>query len=424
MHQRIERCRICGKYEFDEVINLGQQALTGIFPKKDDSEVDQGPLELVKCRESTGGCGLVQLRHSFNPSDMYGETYGYRSGLNKSMVKHLQKRAADASRRVDLSHGDLVLDIGSNDATTLRSYGDQGYHLIGVDPSAAKFRHFYPTWIEHIDDFFSANLVLDHIGKHRAKIVTSIAMFYDLEDPAGFMRQIRDVLADDGIWVFEQSYLPLMIERDAYDTICHEHISYYALKQIDWMARRAGLKILDIEINDINGGSFCVTASREESDHQPNQWLIDTFLSREEELGYSGRAVYVQFRERVYEHRDKLTNLVRTLNSENQQVFGYGASTKGNVLLQFCEFDSKDIAMIAEVNEEKFGCVTPGTKIPIASEAEVRSKRPDYMLVLPWHFRNTILEREQSYLAGGGSLLFPLPKVETANGRSVVHYAA
>ena len=424
MYQRIEKCRICGGQEFDEILNLGQQALTGVFPSKDDPEVSQGPLELVRCKESQNGCGLVQLRHSYNPTDMYGETYGYRSGLNNSMVQHLHHRVAEVRRKVNLSHGDLILDIGSNDATTLKAYGNKGYRLIGIDPSASKFQRFYPTWIDHIDDFFSADLILDHAGKQRAKIITSIAMFYDLENPTEFMQQVHEILADDGIWVFEQSYLPLMIERTAYDTICHEHISYYALKQIYWMADLAGLKILDVEMNNINGGSFCVTASRKESVHQPNQWLIDALLAHEEQLGYSGQAVYENFRDKVHEHRESLINLVRTINSDNQQVFGYGASTKGNVLLQFCGFNSTDIPMIAEVNPDKFGCVTPGTNIPIVSEAEVHRMNPDYMLMLPWHFRDHIIEREKAYLSKGGRFLLPLPRAETLTGYPVIRHAA
>jgi SAM-dependent methyltransferase len=355
---------------------------------------------------------------------MYGDTYGYRSGLNQSMVRHLHRRVTDATQRVELNAGDLILDIGSNDATTLRAYGDKGYRLIGIDPSATKFREHYPPWVESVADFFTADLIRDRVGRQTAKIITSIAMFYDLEDPTAFMRQIRDVLAEDGIWVFEQSYLPLMVERDAYDTICHEHLSYYALKQIDWMARRTGLKILDVEINDVNGGSFCVTAAREDSRQQSNQWLLDTLTAREERLGYGGGDAYQSFRKRIFNHRDQLVSLVRSLNADGHEVCGYGASTKGNVLLQFCGFTPADISVIAEVNADKFGKFTPGTGIPIASEAAVRARRPDCMMVLPWHFRENILEREQQFLQAGGRLLFPLPAAELVTENAAISRAA
>jgi len=424
MHRAITACRICGNEDFQEIVDLGSQALTGVFPRSADEHVPSGPLELIKCREASGGCGLVQLRHSYEPTEMYGENYGYRSGLNRSMVRHLHHRVAEVRRRVSLEAGDVVLDIGSNDSTTLRTYGDNGYRLVGIDPSAGKFRQYYPEWVECVPDFFSADTFRAHLGKGRAKIVTSIAMFYDLEDPTDFMRQVRDVLADDGVWVFEQSYLPLMVERDAYDTICHEHVSYYALRQIDWMARQAGLKILDVELNDINGGSFCVTVAHEGSRHASNDWLVEAIAEREERLGYGGNETFDRFRDRIFSHRDELTALVSSLNASGKRVYGYGASTKGNVLLQFCGFTEQDIPAIAEVNEDKFGCVTPGTRIPIASEAEVKASGPDYLVVLPWHFRENIVSREQAYLDEGGTLLFPLPAVEMVAREAIVRRAA
>jgi NDP-4-keto-2,6-dideoxyhexose 3-C-methyltransferase len=409
----VRRCRICGSGDLIGVLDLGVQAFTGVFPRSDDEAVPYGPLQLVKCSAESGGCGLVQLRHAFEAADMYGDNYGYRSGLNRSMVRHLQHRVMEARRRVDLSPGDVVLDIGSNDATALRCYGDAGYRLVGIDPSAAKFQRHYPKWVECVPDFFSARLFHGRVGDARARIVTSIAMFYDLEDPTAFMRQVHDVLADDGIWVFEQSYLPLMIERNAYDTVCHEHVSYYALRQIKWMADRVGLRLLDVEFNDVNGGSFCVTAARRDSPHRADERKIEAILEDEDRLGYGEQWPYERFRRRVVRHRDELRSLIRGIGARGGLVCGYGASTKGNVVLQYCGFTSDDIPMIAEVNDDKFGCVTPHTRIPIVPESEVRAARPDALLVLPWHFRDGIVAREQAYLAAGGSLLFPLPRIES-----------
>lgn len=412
MHQAIERCRICGKSDFDVVIDLGSQALTGVFPKTREQSVPVGPLELVKCREQTGGCGLVQLRHSYAPEEMYGDNYGYRSGLNQSMVRHLHRRVTAAQALAQPQRGDVILDIGSNDSTTLRAYGDNGFRLLGIDPSAAKFRQYYPDWVDCVPDFFSARTFQARLGHAKAKIVTSISMFYDLEDPTDFMRQVHDILADDGIWVFEQSYLPLMIDRDAYDTICHEHVSYYALRQIQWMTEAVGLEILDVELNDVNGGSFCVTAAKKGSSHRPNQQTIDRLLAEEIRNGYGGGATYAAFRDRVIEHRSVLTTTIRSLRNDGKLVCGYGASTKGNVVLQYCGFTAEDIPVIAEVNPDKYGSYTPYTLIPIASEADVHARQPDYLFVLPWHFRENIITREQSYLDRGGKLLFPLPLTE------------
>jgi NDP-4-keto-2,6-dideoxyhexose 3-C-methyltransferase len=420
----IKACRICGNRELVDVVDLGEQAFTGLFPRPTHVDVPYGPLQVVRCNERNGGCGLVQLRHSFAPDQMYGDTYGYRSGLNQSMVTHLQRRVEDARRRVSLSPGDVVLDIGSNDCTTLRSYGDSGYRLVGIDPSAAKFRRFYPAWVEPIPAFFSAETFRKAVGDARAKIVTSIAMFYDLEDPTAFMREVREVLDDEGIWVFEQSYLPLMVERNAYDTICHEHVSYYGLRQIEYMARAAGLRVIDVEINDVNGGSFCVTAAKAESQRPTNQWVVDAIRERELNLGYGDTAPYAEFREQIVAHRNELRGFVADVLASGQRICGYGASTKGNVLLQFCGFTPRELPLIAEVNEDKFGCVTPHSRIPIVSEAAVRETAPDYMLVLPWHFREGIVRREQAWLASGGRLVFPLPRLEVVGGKAALRRAA
>ncbi|NCA10291.1 class I SAM-dependent methyltransferase [bacterium] len=412
MHKAIHTCRICSHADFDVVVDLGSQALTGVFPRSEEEHVPVGPLELIKCREATGGCGLVQLRHSYEPDQMYGENYGYRSGLNQSMVRHLQRRVREATAIAQPTRGDVILDIGSNDSTTLQAYGNAGYRLLGIDPSARKFLHHYPDWVDCVTDFFSAGAFRAKCGDAKAKIVTSISMFYDLEDPTDFMRQVSDVLADDGIWVFEQSYLPLMIDRDAYDTICHEHVSYYALRQIKWMTDRVGLEIVDVELNDINGGSFCVTVAKAGSRHRARAGRVEALLAAEVDDGYGGGATYDAFRDRVVKHRDELTTAVRALRRGGQLVCGYGASTKGNVLLQYCNFTRDDLPVIAEVNQDKFGCFTPGTRIPIASEREVKDMRPDVLLVLPWHFRDNICQREDAFLEGGGRLLFPLPSVE------------
>jgi hypothetical protein len=417
------RCRICGNTHLQPFLNLGEQALTGVFPRTREAEITVGPLELVKCDErghsdgKTPPCGLVQLRHSYDPDAMYGENYGYRSGLNQSMVQHLHRRVAKAIAIAKPVAGDVILDIGSNDGTTLRGYPDKGFTLIGMDPTGRKFARFYPPSVRLVADFFTADRFERELPGKRAKIVTSIAMFYDLEAPLAFMTDIHRILADDGIWVFEQSYMPIMLEQNAYDTICHEHLSYYGLKQIKWITDRAGLKIIDVEVNDVNGGSFCVTVAKDASPYPVAATIVDELLAREEADGVSGIETFQSFRERVFAHRDRLSAAVREIIAGGRTIYGYGASTKGNVLLQFCNFGPKEIPAIAEVNEDKFGSFTPRTQIPIRSEAEVRALKPDYLLVLPWHFRASIVRREHDYLASGGRLLFPLPEIEVVAER-------
>jgi NDP-4-keto-2,6-dideoxyhexose 3-C-methyltransferase len=413
-YSEISKCRACENTNLVTVLNLGLQALTGVFPKALAEDVPKAPLELVKCssRDGTSKCGLVQLRHSCKPQDMYGANYGYRSGLNSSMVMHLKRKAEQIKQLIALSPGDFVIDIGSNDSTFLQAMFEPGVTAVGIDPTGNRFRSYYPEHIQLIPDFFSAERFLTEYRGQRAKVVTSFSMFYDLEDPINFMRDVASILSDDGIWVFEQSYLPLMLERTAYDTICHEHLEYYGLRQILYMAGRAGLRIIDVETNDINGGSFSVVAAKDASSHVTNQAAVERLQGAETELGLESLNVFEQFSGRISNHRADLRRFLDDSRDRKLRVMGYGASTKGNVILQYCGITVQDIPYIAEVNEDKFGAFTPGTKIPIISEQEARRLSPDAFLVLPWHFRDHILRRERHFIESGHSIVFPLPTVE------------
>lgn len=413
MYRKIDKCRICGNADLVSILNLGKQVLTGVFPRDRKQILTCGPLELVKCCEDKKGhyCGLVQLRHSYDFAELYGENYGYRSSLNKSMVEHLQNKVKRITELIDLSKGDLVVDIGSNDGTLLKGYPDKKYLLVGIDPTGNKFKEYYPKHIHFIPDFFSAESLRRHFGSKKAKVVTSIAMFYDLESPIDFMRQVYEILDDEGIWVFEQSYLPAMLEMNAYDTICHEHLEYYCLKQIKWVTDRVGFKIINIELNSVNGGSFAVTVAKSHSSYTQDT-RVDKILHEEKCKGLSNLKSYAEFTKRIFKHRDELVRFIRHIKSKNKTLLGYGASTKGNVILQFCKLSEKDIPFIAEVNKDKFGCFTPGTLIPIISEEEARKMKPDYFMVLPWHFKENIINKEKEFLKSGGKLFFPLPSLE------------
>ena len=397
------------------VLNLGKQCLTGVFSKNRKTRIASSPLELVKCREgeTSNKCGLLQLKHSVNPGMMYGENYGYRSGINTTMTDHLHSVVKKIADLIKLQPGDVVLDIGSNDSTLLKAYHAKGVDLVGIDPAAAKFKRFYPDYIKLIADYFSADLYRSICGNKKAKAVTSIAVFYDLEEPLKFANDIKDILDNDGIWVLEQSYMPTMLKQNAYDTICHEHLEYYGMRQIKWIIDMAGLKIVDVELNNINGGSFSIIAAKKESQLKSNIKSVDYLLELERNDRLDTLRPYIEFKERVFRHRDQLMGLVRKIKGEGRTILGYGASTKGNVILQFCGLDSSNIRAIAERNPEKYGRFTPGTGIAIISEEEARKMRPEYFLALPWHFKEEFLNREKEYLEGGGAFLFPLPTIES-----------
>lgn len=400
---KIQSCRLCHGKEFTLILDLGLQSYTGVF-RKDLLPVVEGPLELVKCKE----CDLVQLAHHQDPFMLYGESYGYRSGLNSSMVKHLSHWASQLMIYTFLEPNDIVLDIGSNDGTFLGFFPTQ-CSLWGIDPTAMKFRRHYKPGINIIPEFFWASTVLEATEGRKAKIVSSVAMLYDLEDPMEFARDIAQVLEPDGIWFFEQSYLPTMLEKGSYDTICHEHLEYYSIKQLKKLTREAGLNILHVELTETNGGSIAIVAGRGRECSEKIKELED----KEKEV-FSEEA-FQKFAERAKQSASELKSFLVDLKSKDKKIFGYGASTKGNVILQYSKITRELLPAILEVNDDKVGSFTPGTGIQIISEISGLTMNPEYLLVLPWHFRKSIIEREKQFLERGGKLIFPLPTLEVVS---------
>ena len=407
MYNEISKCRISGSPNLITVFSLGEQVLTGVFPRDPKERISRGPLDVVWCPDS----GLLPKKQSYSLDEMYGDNYGYRSGLNASMVRHLTNKIHALERLAPLDPDDMVVDIGSNDATSLKAYTGQ-HRKVEIDPTGTKFKEFYPKDVDLLPMFFSAAGLRDAVQGKKAKIITSIAMFYDLENPATFVRDIEQSLADDGIWHFEQSYMPSMLRMNSYDTICHEHLEFYSFKVVNNLLEQCGMRVLDVQMNAINGGSFAITACKRAARYISNTPIIQWLLEQEHEMGLDSARPYREFEERMFKHRKSLLRLIQALASSGKKIFGYGASTKGNVLLQFCGITSSHIPYIADVNEQKFGCYTPGTGIPIISEKDARAMKPDYFLVLPWHFKSSILEREKDFLERGGKLIFPLPEIE------------
>jgi len=226
------------------------------------------------------------------------------------------------------------------------------------------------------------------------------------------VEDIYKCLADDGIWHFEQSYMPLMLETNSYDTVCHEHLEFYSFKVIKDLLDKNKMKVISIQENLINGGSIAITASKINAQYDEDAQSISRILAYEKSLALDTINTYNDFATRVANHKTELMELLNRLVANGKTVFGYGASTKGNVLLQYCGITTKHLPFVAEVNEDKFGSYTPGTKIPIISEDAAKEMNPDYFLVLPWHFRDSILEKEKNFLRNGGKFIFPLPKIE------------
>ncbi len=407
-------CRVCGNHDLYPAMNFGVQKLTGVFPSS-PQEMDlltSGNITLLKCNDEkdTSRCGLLQIEKSFDPDEMYGDSYGYRSGLNSSMVAHLQRKIDKIVRKYKPNPDDLVIDVGSNDATSLKHYPSD-LRRVGVDPTGSKFKENYDNGIILVSDYFEKRLLQDK-GFEKAKVITSFSMFYDLDNPVKFAQDIESILCDDGIWVFEQSYLPLMLDTNSFDTACHEHIEYYSLKNIDFIMKMAGLRVIDHEFNDINGGSISVTAAKDRSSYPTDPNLEKTLRNESLVYGLQYPSTYSNFMSRVDQNGQELNQLIRRLNSSGVNIAAIGASTKGNVLLQYYGLTSNDIKVVGEVNSEKFGCYTPGSNIPIVSEDEVLAGDYEFLLVLPWHFKNFFLDSKKF---SGRKLIFPLPKVHIAS---------
>jgi hypothetical protein len=405
MYTEINQCRSCGSSNLLDVFSLGELALTSRYPASTEEYTPAGPLNLIACNS----CKLVQLRHDFDLGQLYGHDYGYRSGLNESMCAHLAEIVEHVTARTQLVAGDTVLDIGSNDATLLKCYQNSGLNRWGVDPSAEQFRAFYPDDIAALPRLFDADEFLDAAGD-KAKIITSIAMFYDLPDPNSFVSGIARSLRMDGIWLLEQSYLPTMIKQNAYDTICHEHLEYYGLGPLSDLMQRHGLKVIDVSLNKTNGGSFQVFVSHDTAAKSVNP-DVERLIAWEKAQGFDSIGPIHAFKRRVDELRRELRSFLCDIRRSGKSVFVYGASTKGNTLLQYCGIDHSIVEAAADRNPEKWGKYTPRTNIPIISEEEARQHKPDFFLVLPWHFKDGFLKREAGFLANGGHMIFPLPQL-------------
>lgn len=402
----ISICRLCKGSELVNVVDLGVQYIASRFPRVGDVETPKIPLILCMCKD----CWLIQLRQSTVASELYEQEYGYRSGISNTMRDHLKAYKEEIESKAALKDGDAVLDIGSNDSTMLQLYSDK-LKRIGMDPTGKQFAEYYGA-VDLVPTYFTKENFQTTYGSLKCKAVSSISMFYDLPDPVQFAKDIHDILCDDGIWTCEQSYLFSMLQSSSLDTICHEHLEYYALHQIYRIAKEANFKIIDVSFNSCNGGSFRIYFAKNSSNvHTECVEQIRSILDKEEALGIHTVDLYKTFVTNYEQQVSNLKTFIQEKHLNGEETWVYGASTKGNVLLQYAGLDSTLIRCAVERNPAKVGKMTPNG-IPIISEETMRTTPPKYLLVLPWHFRNEIIQRETAYLEQGGSLLFPLPIFE------------
>jgi hypothetical protein len=406
-------CRICGSPNLTPTVDLGEQYLQGSFAKEGlvKPPMRRLPTQLVRCDVTLNerGCGLLQLAHSFPPEILYAN-YWYRSGTNATMRDHLAGVVDSVLREIKIKHP-TVLDIGCNDGTLLKNY-PKGSTLFGIDPSDIASE--ISSDVTVINTVFPSPQAASTLPKGGLDAVTSIAMFYDLEDPVEFARAITSVLQPDGIWVFEMSYLPLMLLQNSFDTICHEHLEYYSLTVIEQIAKMASLRIFKAEINDINGGSircYACHASNSGYGSSEDRKFLSKLRINEFELELDTEKPYLAFKASIEKSKQELTKALYDARARGERIHVYGASTKGNVLLQWYGINRVIVDAAADRNPQKVGSKTLGTDIPIISEEASRALKPDYYLVLPWHFKREFLEREREAILSGVKMIFPLPEV-------------
>ncbi len=409
-------CRICGSPELTPVLSLGDHYIAGAFAEPDGEQpvARRIPLELVRCdmTRNQDGCGLIQLRHTVPGAILY-QSYWYRSGVNRTMTRNLHEIAARAEEMVELHPGDLVIDVGCNDGSLLDGYQTSNLKYLGFDPSDVG-RYAVAKGYDVVRDFYSYELLRQRYVDQQARVITSIAMFYDLEYPREFVADIARALADDGVWVMELHYLPTMLEMNQFDAIVHEHLEYYSLAVIERLVGEAGLVVVRAELNGINGGSlrlFIRRAGRFEPEGRDEN-ALQRIRIREFEMALDASEPYERFAVCAEQVRTELAAVCRDLVDAGKTIHVYGASTKGNTILQYAGIDRTLVPYAADRNPDKHGSETIGTNIPIISEERSREMQPDYYLALPWHFMDEFLEREREFLDRGGKFIVPMPAVK------------
>ena len=402
----ITECRSCGSTDLTPILSLGSQYPSNFvelnsIPDKNE----QIPLELIFCEKKD--CGLLQLKHTASRESLYKE-YWFRSGLNEKMVDALKDITKSVEKHLSLSENDIVLDIGCNDGTLLRSYQSK-VRLVGFEPASNLVNEASKDTDLIINNFFSFYEFVQHFPNERIKAITSIAMFYDLEDPNSFVSDIVNCLDQDGIWVIQMAYLIPMLELNAFDNIVHEHLEYWSLKSVKRLLEEHGLEIFDVELNNVYGGSFRIFVKTKKNEKINIQNSVDEFLKKEDEFGLEKKETYLNFANRVNSLKDKLNDFIKEELSNGKSIYAYGASTKGNTLLQFYNLNNKLILKAADRDSRKFGKMNIGSNIPVISEEQARDEKPDYFLVLPWHLVDFFKERESEFFKNGGKFIVPLP---------------
>ena len=404
---KITKCRICNSKVFLNLFSLGKLSFTGKFAKKKTDNIPKREVTIVMCKQ----CKLIQLNNNFSSKYLYSNDYGYRTGINKTMSEHVRKLVKFTSNKMKLKKNDAVLDIASNDGTLLNYY-DKKIITVGVDPILKKYKQFYNQIDFKVDDFFNIQALKRKKINTKFKVITALSMFYDLKNPNKFLSGIKKILDIDGIFILEHADLLSLLKNNLFDTICHEHLEYYSSKIIFDLMKRNRLRVFDVQKNNVNGGSTRYYISHDTSKFNTKTKSLNKLIEEEKRFKLDSVITFKNFEKKLIRKKKEMIKFILKQKKNNKVIHGYGASTKGNVLLQYFDITNKHIDLIAERNPQKFNKFTPGTKIKITSENYSRKLKPDYYLVLPWHFRKEIVKREKKTRMKGTKLIFPLPQMK------------
>ena len=407
-------CKNCKSRSLKKIIYIGNQPISSHFYTKKKHRLKNYSLDLYVCQK----CNLIQFKSLPKLDDMYGLNYGYRTSLSPLMIEHMKNKFLENKNEL-IKKKTYILDIGCNDGTFLNFFKKfKNVNLYGVDPSAEKFKRYHSKKINLVVDYFERKKIQKKFKDINFDLITSFAMFYDVEDPNSFCKDINNLLTKNGKWILELSYFPLLLQNLTYDQICHEHVTYYTLTTFENIIKKNGLKILDFNLNNINGGSIEIICSKKTAKHSPNKKKINLQKNFEKKINCKS---YQNFNNRV-------RNIKKTLNlflkKNKGKVIGYGASTKGNIVLNHCGIDSKKLKYICDANTYKHNRFTPGSNIKIISKQKMRTLKPKFLLVLIWSFRKEVIQQEKNYINDGGKLIFHLPKfhiVDKSNYKSFMN---
>lgn len=410
-------CISCKNKKLKKIVKIGKQPLSGVFYNSPKFTLKKYSLDLYECDK----CNLVQLKKTAKKSKMFGKTYEYRTSLSNLMRNHIFQKVRFLKKHKLVNTNSSIIDIGSNDGTFLNCF-QKSNNLIGVDPTAKKFEKFYKRNVHICSNFFSEEAIKNFLKKkeiqvNKFDVITSFAMFYDVENPNKFCKDIFNLLNENGIWMLELSYMPLMLKNLTYDQICHEHISYYSLTTFKKIIEKNNIKLVDINFNEINGGSIEIICAKKNSKHIPKNKRIEKVLLDEKKIN---NVSFKRFNKRI----NNVKKDVRNFFSKNSDklIIGYGASTKGNVVLNHCKLRKSNLKYVCDGSSKKEGMYTPGTNLKIISKKKMRELKPSHLFILIWSFRKEVIKQELSYLKNGGQLVFHLPRFHIVNYKNYKFY--